>query len=214
MNTKTTGRPGIPTPHGARATPTSTARKGRPMDGDDSPIPPADLDFWAMVGMARKMVPEKSPGADVEANQLIISLDRASRLVSMDIEETIHRPRGHSWAIFRYLFALWVYGEMPSNQLATVTGMRRSQISNFTKQLEKEGLVTRRKSRSDGRAVVISLSEEGAEYISHAFHDHNTLESEWAGGLTEIERDLLIALLDKLMQSSRAREVRAQITDR
>ncbi|MCS5478039.1 MarR family winged helix-turn-helix transcriptional regulator [Corynebacterium sp. YIM 101645] len=183
--------------------------------GDDAPpVPPADLDFWAMVRMAREMVPEKSPGADVEANQLIISLDRAARLVSMDVEEVIHRPRGHSWAIFRYLFALWVYGEMPSNQLATVTGMRRSQISNLTKQLEKEGLVTRRKSRNDGRAVVISLSEKGSEYISQAFHDHNAVESEWAGGLTEIERDLLIALLDKLMQSPRAKEVRAQIIDR
>lgn len=214
MNIKTTERDRAPASHDVRTTPTSTARKGRLMDTNASPTPPADLDFWAMVSMAREMVPEKSPGADVEANQLVISLDRASRLVSMDVEEAIHRPRGHSWAIFRFLFALWVYGEMPSNQLATVTGMRRSQISNLTKQLEKEGLVTRRKSPSDGRAVVISLSEEGSEHISQAFHDHNAVEAEWAGGLTEIERDLLIALLDKLMQSPRAKEIRAQIIDR
>lgn len=167
-----------------------------------------------MVRMAKETLPEKKPAAEVEANQLIISLDRAARLVSNDIEESVHRPRGHSWAVFRYLFALWMYGEMPSNQLATVTGMRRSQISNLTGQLEKEGLVTRRKSTHDGRAVVISLSEEGETYISKAFDDNHVQEVQWADGLTDIERDVLIALLDKLMQSPKGQAARMNILDR
>lgn len=167
-----------------------------------------------MVRMAKETLPEKKPNAEVKANQLIISLDRAARLVSNDIEETVHRPKGHSWAIFRYLFALWMYGAIPSNQLATVTGMRRSQVSNLTGQLEKEGLVTRRKSSNDGRAVVISLSEQGTDYISNAFDDHHVLERQWSDGLTDIERDVLIALLDKLMQSPQGQAARASILDR
>ena len=167
-----------------------------------------------MVRMAKETLPEKKPDAQVEANQLIISLDRAARLVSNDIEESIHRPQGHSWAVFRYLFALWMYGEMPANQLATVTGMRRSQISNLTGQVEKEGLVTRRKSSHDGRAVVISLSEEGETYISTVFDEHHAEEVQWSDGLTQIERDILIALLDKLIQSPKGQAARMNILDR
>lgn len=167
-----------------------------------------------MVQMAKEKLPEKKPDAQVEANQLIISLDRAARLVSNDIEEAIHRPEGHSWAVFRYLFALWMYGEMPANQLATVTGMRRSQISNLTGQVEKEGLVTRRKSSRDGRAVVVSLSEEGENYISKVFDDHHVEEVQWSDGLTEIERNVLIALLDKLMQSPKGQAARTNLLDR
>lgn len=167
-----------------------------------------------MVQMAKETLPEKKPNADVGANQLIISLDRAARLVSNDIEEVIHSSRGHSWAVFRFLFALWMYGELPSNQLATVTGMRRSQVSHLTGQLEKENLVTRSKSSRDGRAVVISLSEKGIDYISEVFDDHNALEGQWSDGLTSIERDLLIALLDKLIQSPRGQSARANIIDR
>lgn len=177
-------------------------------------ITAADLDFWAMVRMAKEKLPAQKPDAQVEANQLIISLDRASRLVSSDIEEAVHRPEGHSWAVFRYLFALWMYGDLPSHQLATVTGMRRSQVSNLAGSLEREGLVNRRKSSTDGRAVVISLSEEGLAYISKVFEDHHAAEVEWAEGLTEIERDVLIALLDKLMQSPKGRQARANILDR
>lgn len=184
------------------------------MKNDTSTVGISNLDFWAMVQMAKESLPERKPDAQVEANQLIISLDRAARLVASDIEESVHRPQGHSWAVFRFLFALWMYGEMPSNQLATVTGMRRSQISNLTGQLEKEGLVTRRKSDNDGRAVVITLSGEGKSYISTVFDEHHVQEKEWADGLTDIERDVLIALLDKLMQSPKGQAARANIMDR
>ena len=182
---------------------------------DDSPLArKLDLDYWAMIPMAREMLPERKPCADVKANQLIISLDRASRLVSNNIEEAIHRPRGHSWAAFRFLFALWIYGELSSNQLASITGMRRSQISNLTNQFEKEQLVNRRKSPHDGRAVFVSLTEQGTDHISEVFDEHNVLETQWSDGLTEIERDVLIALLDKLMQSPKGQAARAEILDR
>lgn len=173
-----------------------------------------DLDFWAMVRMAKQMLPERKPEALIQANQLIISLDRAARLVSNDIEETVHQPRGHSWAAFRYLFALWIYEELPANQLASVTGMRRSQISNLTKSLEKEGLVSRQKSKKDGRAVVISLTEKGLQNIATIFDEHHAQEIAWSDGLTNIERELLIALLDKLMKSPKGQAARLNILDR
>lgn len=180
----------------------------------NSPGNRKDLDFWAMVQMAKQILPVRKPEAKVQANQLIISLDRAARLVSNNIEETVHQPHGHSWAIFRYLFALWMYEELPANQLATVTGMRRSQISNLTGPLEKEGLVSRSKSRKDGRAVVISLTEDGVQYVSQIFDAHHAQEVEWAEGLTEIECDLLIALLNKLIQSPKGQNARLGLLDR
>lgn len=173
-----------------------------------------DYDFWAMIPMAESAVPEKKPDADVVANQLIISLDRASKLISGDIEETVHRSRGHSWTVFRYMFALWLYGKVTSNQLAAVTGMSRPQISNLTGPLVKQGLVSREKSVTDGRAVVISLTAQGEEFISTVFDEHNQAETEWAGGLTEIERELLIALLGKLMRSPKGQQARDNILNR
>lgn len=168
----------------------------------------ANLDFWAMVQMARERVPERVPEANVGSNQLIISLDRAARLVAGDIEDRVHRKRGHSWTSFRFLFALWMYGELTSNQTATVTGMTRPQVSNLTQSFGKEGLVLKRRSETDGRSVVLSLSGEGEKLIEQVFLEQNQVESEWANGLTDIERDLLIALLDKLLSSEKGMESR------
>lgn len=99
-------------------------------------------------------------------------------------------------------------------ELAAVTGMRRSQVSNLARSLEQEDLVGRRKFASDGRAVVIYLTEKGLNYISAVFDQHHAAEIEWSDGLTDIERDLLIALLDKLMKSPMALRARANILDR
>lgn len=181
---------------------------------EDPAAPDLDYDYWAMIPLAQEMVPFRKPSADVPANQLIMCLDRAAKLVAGDIEDSVHRASGHSWAIFRYMFALWLYGDVTSNQLAAVTGMSRPQVSNMTGPLVKEGLVLRRKSDKDRRAVVISLTEQGESFISQTFDEHNQAEVEWAGGLTEIERDLLIALLGKLMKSPKGKQARENILNR
>lgn len=184
------------------------------MEAEGHIDPQAQLDFWAMVAMARETIPEVAPEADVRSNQLIISLDRAAKLVSRSIEEEVHRKHGHSWTIFRFLFALWMYGELTSNQTASITGMTRPQVSNLTRSLEKEGVVIKQRSVVDGRAVVLSLSDKGRDYIADVFAEHNQAERSWARGLTDIETDLLVALLDKLMGSEKALEARQDSADR
>lgn len=170
-----------------------------------------NLDFWAMVRGARENLGLRSPDSDISSHEMIISLDRASRLIANDIEAAVHSSDGHTWATFRYLFALWVCGPLTSNSLAMVTGMSRPQVSNMTQKMLKEGLVTRTPSEEDKRAVVLDLSDSGLQFIDKKFKEHNALESEWASGLTDIELQVLVALLDKIAESDKGRKARAEL---
>ena len=164
-----------------------------------------------MVQGASRNLESRSPESDISSHEMVIALDRASRLIANDIEAKVHSSEGHTWATFRFLFALWMYGPLASNNLAIVVGMSRPQVSNLTQKMVKEGLVTRTQSEEDRRAVVLDLSEAGRSYIETKFREHNAIESEWAVGLTPIERQLLFALLDKLAESEKGRQVRAEL---
>lgn len=156
--------------------------------------------YWEFVEAAQERIRAEFPQADLAANRLMMSLNRASSTVTYDFEASIHRPAGSTWAGFRVLLTLWVSGPLGSHQVASATGMSRAAVSSLSNTLEARGLLQRTSSAEDRRQVTLSLTDDGEAAIRRDFQAQNARESEWAAGLAPDEVENLARLLEKLMQ--------------
>jgi DNA-binding MarR family transcriptional regulator len=136
-----------------------------------------------LIDVAVAEVPTRIDGIDVEAMRMVLLLHRVTNVLVYDLESTVHRPGGWSWAAFRSLFTLWVSGPLESSRLAELSGMSRQAVSALTKTLEADGLVQRERAADDGRSVILSLTGVGQERLETVYRGHNAREVEWAGAL-------------------------------
>ncbi|MBI0298848.1 MarR family transcriptional regulator [Streptomyces sp. PRKS01-29] len=134
--------------------------------------------------------------------RLVLTLHRAVNMLVYDLESSVHRPRGWSWPGFRVLFVIWLTGPVEAKQVAELSGMSRAAVSALVNTLERDGLVAKARSPHDGRAVNLTLTDQGRGAIVETFRAHNTREQEWVGSLSREEQTTLTELLGKLIADS------------
>jgi DNA-binding MarR family transcriptional regulator len=169
---------------------------------------PADLDFASFVELALRRAGQLSPGVDTDAAALVLTLHRAASAVVYDLESTVHRPRGFTWAGFRLMFALWIAGPLDAKDAAKLSGLSRQAASLLANTLERDGLLTRAASTTDRRGVTFALSDEGTRTIASSYEAHNERERLWADLLTTEEREVLVRTLGKLLSLAPTVDVR------
>jgi DNA-binding MarR family transcriptional regulator len=162
------------------------------------------LDFLTFPAHALAEARRRLSDLDADAMRMVLLLHRVTNALVYDLESSVHRPRGWSWAGFRLLFVLWISGPVEGKQAAALSGMSRAAVSNLVNTLDRAGLVRRQTSPVDARAVLLSLTPAGAEQFDAAFGEHNAREREWAALLTRDERRQLIALLTKLSHGAQS----------
>ncbi len=168
-----------------------------------------DLDFWSFVRVADHRLREQG-FAHPQATELLLTLNRASGIVTYDLEATVHRPRGRSWASFRLMYVLWLAGPVESGKAAELSGMSRAAVSNLTRPLVTEGVLARTSDARDGRAVRLALTAHGRGEIVAAFRLQNEREQAWSEALSEDERTTLVRLLNKLVAGRDQFDVRGR----
>jgi DNA-binding MarR family transcriptional regulator len=72
-------------------------------------------------------------------------------------------------------------------------------ITQRLDRLEERGLITRERSRDDGRAVVVSLTDAGREALDAALPDHLDTERKLLEGLSDDDREQLAGLLRRFL---------------
>lgn len=160
------------------------------------------LDFWSFVDRASHRLQHEHGYSNPLATRMLLTLNRSSALVTYDLEASVHRPRGRSWAAFRIMFVLWLAGPLESKRAAQLTGMSRAGVSNLTSPLVAAGVIERTRDPHDGRSVRLSLTEAGLAEIEELFAAHNERELTWAAALDVDEQKTLIRLLEKLISSA------------
>jgi DNA-binding MarR family transcriptional regulator len=170
-----------------------------------------DSTFLSFTQVAVRTTTERMPEVDRSAMTMVMLLHRVANSVVYDLESTVHRPAGWSWSAFRLLFTLWVAGPIESRRVAGLTGMSRAAVSSLTKTLSSAGLLARASDPNDGRAVVLSLTEQGSRALETAYRAHNRREAEWAHLLTADELATLNEVLTKL---ARAAQTQAWVNHR
>ncbi|OYO17441.1 MarR family transcriptional regulator [Enemella evansiae] len=156
-------------------------------------------EFWDFVEAASSTLTRSGHSTDPSATRLLLTLNRASAVVTYDLEASIHRPRGRSWAAFRLMFVLWLAGPLESKRAAELTGQSRAAISNLTAPLVEAGVVSRSADPQDRRSVRLALTETGRTEITDLFAEHHRREQQWAQALSAEERATLTRLLEKLI---------------
>ncbi|MFD9959538.1 MarR family winged helix-turn-helix transcriptional regulator [Amycolatopsis sp. NPDC059020] len=144
------------------------------------------------------------------ATEVLLTLNRASGIVTYDLEASVHRPSGRSWSAFRLLFVTWLAGPLEAKKAAELTGMSRAAVSNLAKPLVEEGLLGRAPSENDGRSVLLALTERGEREMVEVFERQNRREYEWTNVLTEAEQRILVMLLNKLITDRDQFDVRGR----
>ncbi|MFL4490756.1 MarR family winged helix-turn-helix transcriptional regulator [Streptomyces sp. VTCC 41912] len=137
------------------------------------------------------------PDLDVRPQGVIGRLHRLGTLLT-DRLCLVYRRYGLSEGEFDVLAALRRAGapyERAPGELAAHTMVTTGAMTKRIDRLERDGLVTRRRSTADGRGRVVALTDAGRDLFDRAFTDHMHNERTLLDALTPEEAAHLEALL-------------------
>ncbi|MFF2959433.1 MarR family winged helix-turn-helix transcriptional regulator [Streptomyces sp. NPDC057963] len=160
-----------------------------------TPAPvPSPLDHIARI---QAVWARERPDVDVSPMGVI---GRLHRLAGMLTEQlcVVYRRFGLSEGEFDVLAALRRAGEpfeRAPGELASHTMVTTGAMTKRIDRLERDGLVTRRRSAGDGRGRVVALTPAGRELIDRAFVEHMRNERHLLDALSPEEAARLEALL-------------------
>lgn len=97
------------------------------------------------------------------------------------------------------VFAIAHHPGAPQTVLADHIGLDVNTFSDLAKRSQTKGLIRRERSRTDGRAFGLYLTERGWQTIAAAAPQTAAYQDKIAGNLTQAERSDLIRLLGRLL---------------
>ncbi len=104
--------------------------------------------------------------------------------------------------MWRVLAALWHGGEQKAGDLMIASSIEQSTLSRLATAMEKRGLLTRRRSRSDARTVEVNLTAEGRrltrELIPYALRNERIA----LRGFSDEETDILLKMLTRIYENA------------
>lgn len=82
--------------------------------------------------------------------------------------------------------------------LAFLMGIRPQTLGEMLAKLEERGLVERKKSEADGRAIEVTLTDEGRSRAAEIAERRKVAAADMFAALSDEEKDQLASILDKL----------------
>lgn len=150
--------------------------------------------------LASAAAPALYPEVDFDAMNLSFNMIRMANRLSKDLEVSVHRPNGISFAAYRVLFAIRSAGRIIPNELARLSSVSTASMSSMLNTLERAGFIEREGDPDDGRRLVITLTPAGEQVLADLLEHNNRREQEWARGLTPGERIVMQELLRKWLR--------------
>ena len=95
----------------------------------------------------------------------------------------------------RVLAALKMQSPIPTRELAYLLDIRQQSLNELLKKLQADGLVERTPSETDGRVMMVALTEAGREV------EVGREDADYLDALTDEEASALVGLLDKLIDA-------------
>lgn len=100
-------------------------------------------------------------------NQLCFRLYAASRLVTQAYHPYLSEL-GLTYPQYLVLLVLWEQDRQPVNDLAKRLHLETNTVTPLLQRMEQQGLVVRKRSKEDGRQVIVSLTGTGRELEQRA----------------------------------------------
>lgn len=125
---------------------------------------------------------------DFEAMAVTSNLFRAASAVRNHLERTVLLSSDLSWTAFVVMWVAWIWEPIETRQIAAEGGFSKATLTGVLGTLEGRGLVTREKSTTDGRLVIVQLTDAGRKLMDKLFPKFNKQEQEIAGAMTHDSR--------------------------
>jgi DNA-binding MarR family transcriptional regulator len=119
-------------------------------------------------------------------------------------------PHGLSIAMWRVMAVLSSAGGQRQIDLAELTSIDASTLSRIVTRLVRLGLVTRARSASSNREVVVTLSAKGGALVARLIPRARAIESEAAAGLSAEELAVVKRCLRRIYANMKSRPAAAE----
>jgi len=128
---------------------------------------------------AEKLAAAKLGGMPIHHEQMAVvaNIYRAASVVRQHLENSVLRGADLTWTAFVVLWVVWVWGESETRHVAEEAGISKGTLTGVSRTLEGRGLVKRAGHPSDGRLVLLSLTEEGEALMRRLFPEFNQEEA-------------------------------------
>ncbi len=132
---------------------------------------------------------------DFQSMAVTSNLFRAATAVRNHLERTVLAQHDLSWTAFVVLWVSWIWEPIETLQIADEGGFSKATLTGVLTTLEGRGLVTRAKSETDGRLVLVTLTNKGRKMMDTLFPEFNANEKEVAGVVSAAKQKELADLL-------------------
>ncbi|GLK91248.1 MarR family winged helix-turn-helix transcriptional regulator [Pseudomonas turukhanskensis] len=156
-----------------------------------------DNNVAGFVDVAVREGSKRLPHMNLKAHRMILMLLRVGDLITYDHMVKILRPLGLTGAGHYLMWVIWLTGPIEGIMAARLMGASRASVSGIAITLEKDGLISKVPSPSDGRVTLLTLTEEGKTKIEQAMMQISDSAGLVLEGLTEEESTILLTLLEK-----------------
>jgi len=136
----------------------------------------------------------KAPKREFLATYLPYLVNRVARVMLRGVDEKFHQ-HGLTVSKWRILAVLSDRGTCRFGELAELTSIEPATLNRFVGALSKDGLIRRRRSTSDARAVRIGLTERGEEVFTGTLPWALDVENQMIQGLSSDDIDHLKRML-------------------
>jgi DNA-binding MarR family transcriptional regulator len=167
----------------------------------DPVVHPRSREFAAKVRAHHKELGHSE--RQIRGVEVVTHLTRLVARLVQDFEGAVHRPLGMTWAGFRIMNTLWIFGDLEQREIARISGTSRASVSSALNTLEERGLVERRRERDDRRVVRVSLTSAGLDLLHQAIEGQTAREHAWMAVLDDEEVSQLVILLDRMVNQER-----------
>jgi DNA-binding MarR family transcriptional regulator len=119
------------------------------------------------------------------------NLFRAANSVRNHLERTVLAKADLSWTAFVVLWVTWIWEPIETRQIAVEGGFSKATLTGVLSTLEKRSLITRTKSKDDGRLVIVQLTNKGRKLMDTLFPAFNKQETAVANVVTQSKQGQL-----------------------
>ena len=129
--------------------------------------------------------------------KLFVVFSRAYRAISDRVMEDI-KKHGLNPTEFAVLELLYHKGQQPIQQIGKKVLLASGSITYVVDKLEGKGFLERKPCPRDRRVIYAVITEQGRQWMDEVFPMHQKAIRQIFGGLTENEKEAMIAMLKKL----------------
>ncbi|MER5748309.1 MarR family transcriptional regulator [Streptomyces sp. NPDC002088] len=162
---------------------------------------------------AERLAEAKLGGIPIRREQMaaVANIYRAASAVRQHLENSVLRGSDLTWTAFVVLWVVWVWGESETRHVAEEAGISKGTLTGVSRTLESRGLLRRTGHPTDGRLVLLSLTDKGEDFMQRVFPAFNEEEAFVTAQLSSAEcRTLAEGLRAVVLQVEEHGEERRQ----